>query len=152
SAQTGSSSLLGNVTDATGAVVPGAEVTVVNTDTNVSKTLLTNDTGAYEFPFLAPGPYTVRATKSGFTAYEITGIHIGIRESGRVNIALQPAGVSEKVLVQATTPLLTTDSAEIGKTFTALEVTDLPLIDRNFARLQILTPGTVPGLSSGSNY
>jgi len=151
-AQTGSSSLLGIVTDGTGAVVPAAQITVTNSETNVHRSLFTNDLGAYEIPFLAPGSYSVRAEKPGFAPYEITGIRLGIRETGRVNIMLQTAGVSEKVLVQATAPLLTTDSAEIGKTFTTLEIVDLPLIDRNFARLQILTPGTVPGLASGSNY
>jgi hypothetical protein len=151
-AQTGNSTLVGTVTDTSGAVIPGVSVTLVHPDTNVSRSVMTNDAGNYEFPFLAPGRYIVRAEKSGFALYELTAIHLGIRETGRVNVVLKPSAVAEKIVVEANTPLLTTDSADIGKTFTTQEVVDLPLLDRNFTRLQIRTPGTVPGVSTGSNY
>ncbi len=151
--QTGSSSLVGTVKDQTGSFIPGVTVTVVNQETNIARQVTTSDIGYYEVPFLAPGTYTVRAEMPGFGKLEVTGIRLEIRSVGRVDLVLKPSEISNEVTVEMKgEPLLTTDNAEIGKEFSKEEIQEAPLLARNFAALQILTPGTVPGYSAGGSF
>src|SRR5689334_20442133 len=91
--------ILGRVTDATGSVVPNAEVRAVNADTGVAITGRTNASGNYTLPYLPPGPYSVTAELTGFRKFVREGIEIRLNDTVEVNIELTPGNVTESVQV-----------------------------------------------------
>ena len=104
----------GEVRDATGAVVPGVNITVRNTETNVARSVTSNDDGIYSVPALNPGRYEVRAEKPGFKAANRTGIELQVQQTARIDFALDIGQVSETVEVSSAAPLLTTENATVG--------------------------------------
>ena len=140
-------SLTGNVTDSAGAAVPGATVTVVNTGTNLSKETTTNDEGIYQFSDLLPGVYKVTITGTGFTTSVTESVNVEVNNVRRVDMTLQPGGVSDTVTVNADTAVaLQTDRADVNVTQTARQVNDLPIAGsagRNYQSLMQIVPGSV---------
>jgi hypothetical protein len=152
SAQTGSSSFVGTVTDQTGAIVPGAKVTVVNQATGVVKTVATNAVGEYEVDFLSDGTYTVSVEHPGFQKDEVRDVRLDVRSVGRVDFSIKPATGSTQVTVKSSPPLLTTDSADVGGLYKTNDLEELPIQTRDFAVVQELIPGMVRGYDAGESW
>jgi hypothetical protein len=121
----------GTVTDPSGAVVPGVEVTAIQTDTGVKRSIVSDANGFYLLPNLPLGPYRLEATKMGFSTYVQTGIVLQVSSSPIVPIALGVGSVNEQVVVQATASNVETRSAGVGTTvMESQEILDLPLNGR----------------------
>src|SRR5467141_246252 len=134
--------LLGAVTDTSGAVVAGAKVTATEMKTGVSRSTTTNDSGNYAFANLPPGLYEVVTEKQGFKKAVRSGVDVVVNTDTRVNLALDPGAISESVVVTAETPILQTDRADVGAKIDSKQVVDLPLgNNRNFQNLLNLVPG-----------
>ncbi|MGA7341783.1 MAG: carboxypeptidase regulatory-like domain-containing protein [Terracidiphilus sp.] len=116
----------GQVADPTGAIVPGASITVTNMLTGAKTEVKSNSTGNYTVPFLNPGTYEVSASQTGFKKYVHTGLVLQTEQTVTENIVLQLGAVDQTVTVTAQTPLVDTSDADTGQTLTAEEVEDLP--------------------------
>jgi hypothetical protein len=143
-AQLDAGTLTGSVTDATGAVVPGATVTVVNDNSGVSRATVTNQAGNYTVPSLDPGKYNVTIAKGGFSTSQQSGLVLQVAAVATLNVTLKVGTATESIAVSATTSALDTTSASLGTVISQQEVTDLPLNGRQFSQLLQLAPGTVP--------
>ncbi|MGA2073581.1 MAG: carboxypeptidase-like regulatory domain-containing protein [Terriglobia bacterium] len=143
-AQIVDASLTGTVTDPTGAVTPGAAVTVTNTGTGVSLETSTNDLGGYNFPHLPPGQYTLSVRMAGFKITLITGIELLVNQEAMVNAQLQVGETTTEVQVSGAAPLVNTETASVGTVIDQKEVADLPLNLRRFGALAVLVPGSAP--------
>src|SRR6266481_8146343 len=135
-AQITSSTMYGQVTDATGAGVPGAQVSVSNTDTNLTRTLETNSAGEYRIELLPVGSYRVEIAKPGFKKVVLEGIVLQINVPGRVDATMQLGNVSETITVTESVPLINTTSPELGRTIENAEIKNLPLVNRNAYQLR----------------
>jgi Carboxypeptidase regulatory-like domain/TonB dependent receptor len=134
-------SILGTVTDSSGAVVSGATVIVTNTDTNTSTTLTTNDKGYFEAPYQLAGTYTIAATAIGFKQYVRQGFVLTVNARTVANITLDVGETSESVTITADAPLLDTTSAGGSTTFSNQEIMDLPLQNNSALLLARAAPG-----------
>jgi carboxypeptidase family protein/TonB-dependent receptor-like protein len=135
-------SIFGTVTDASGAATPNATVTITNAATNVSVTTKTNESGNYTQTRLIPGTYRVKVEAPSFKAAIIEAVVVNVDTSSAVNATLQPGQVTEQVTITADAPLLKTDRADVATTLETRQVTELPILDRNFTKFLLLTPGT----------
>lgn len=143
--------IVGRVTDATGAVVQKVTVSVVNNATNLERHTLTSDSGDFELPLLPiTGSYTLKATRTGFQTQQINGIVLQVDQQARFDIKLTVGNVSEKIEVAESAPLINTDNATVGQVIDNKTIVELPLNGRNFTQLATLTPGAIQG-SPGSN-
>jgi len=140
SAQQGRGTILGTVTDATGAAVPGASVGITNIGTNAVFTTSTNAEGFYTSPALAIGNYTVAAEKGGFKKAVRSGINLAVDQRANVNLRLEIGAVSESVEVVGVAPLVETSTGTVGKVVENRRVQELPLNGRNVLALVLLTP------------
>lgn len=140
-AQITSTTMYGQVTDATGSAVPGAQVSVTNADTNLIRTTETNDAGEYRIELLPVGNYRVEITKKGFKKVVRGGVVLGVNVPARVDATMQLGDVTETVTVTEGIPLINTTSPEIGRTIENAEIQNVPLVNRNAYQLLELTPG-----------
>jgi hypothetical protein len=140
-AQSATGSIYGTVADATGAVVPGAAVTVTNVQTNVSQGAKTNGKGEYTFPVLEPGHYTVASKREGFQTQTQSGVNLDASENVHVNFALNIGSAETNVTVEATTTEVDTRESQIGATVDQKRIEDLPLNGRNVYDLLTILPG-----------
>ena len=145
SAQDPRGTVSGRVTDSTGAVVPGAEVRIVNDNTGVSASAKTNDSGNFVLPYLPAGPYALNCQLQGFKKWERKGIQVRIQDNVEVNIALEVGAATETIQVTETTPLLATTDASLGQIIDERRVLELPQFAGNAMDLVHLAPGTVNG-------
>src|SRR5713101_7733728 len=106
-------SIDGDARDASGAPIPSVTVSVTNHGTNATRTAITNDAGAYSFPSLAPGTYTLRAEKPGFKTVVRNQIELQVQQAARIDLELQVGQVSESVEVKADAVALVTDNATV---------------------------------------
>src|SRR5438046_6236554 len=111
--QTQTATLVGAVRDSTGAVVPGAKVTVINTETAFRSETVTSSDGNYYVPYLSPGPYQIVLEAAGFKRSVRDGVAIRSGETPRVDVDLEVGAVTEAVNVSASSPLLATDSSVV---------------------------------------
>ena len=138
--------LLGTVTDSSGAVVPSAKVTVTEVNTGVNRSGQTNESGNYTFPDLPPGQYMVTVETSGFKKETRKDITLAVNSSTRIDVQLTPGNVTETVEVTGAPPLLQTDRADTGAQLEVVQTATLPLgTNRNYQSLLNLVPGTAPG-------
>lgn len=135
-------SILGTVTDSSGAAVPGATITITNVGTNASETLKTNESGNFNQTRLIPGTYRIKVEAANFKTAIIDAVVVNVDNATNASVALETGQVSEQVTITAEAPLLKTDRADVATTFESRQVTDLPILDRNFTKLILLTPGT----------
>ncbi|MGH9572977.1 MAG: carboxypeptidase regulatory-like domain-containing protein [Candidatus Acidiferrales bacterium] len=143
-------SVVGTVTDATGAIIPGATVTLTNTGTNVVRTTTTQSTGDFDFALLQVGTYSVKVEAKGFRTYTVPSIALSAGDRFRADAKLQVGEASQTVEVSgAVAPALQTDTSNIGSLVPSQSVEDLPLNGRNLVKLVQLTPGITEG-SPGS--
>jgi Carboxypeptidase regulatory-like domain/TonB-dependent Receptor Plug Domain len=133
--------LVGTVTDASGAVVPGAQILVTNNATGQSTTILANGHGYYNVPLLPPGSYSVDASKSGFSAKDFDHVTIQVTETATLNIALAVGTVSQKVTVNSNAAQLDTTDAQLGNVIDSRFISTLPLSSRNYLQIIGLNPG-----------
>ena len=149
-AQFGAGIILGTVKDSSGAVVPGATVTTRNAQTGESRTFTTDSSGDFRFNAVPPGNYTVTASSSAFKTSVISNLVVTVNTETRADFTLEVGQVADTVNVQATAPLLQTDTASLGTAITNRTVLELPLNARNFFDLVALTPGATK-VSGGSS-
>ncbi len=136
-----SGTISGAISDQSGAAVANAQVTAISTNTNEKRQAVSSASGQYSFPFLAPGEYRIEASLAGFSTSAARAI-LGVTERIAVNLVLNPAGVTERIEVSASTPLLQTESAALGRVVDGSAMKELPLSSRNFTQLLALSPGT----------
>jgi hypothetical protein len=143
-AQTITGSITGVVTDATGAVVPGAKVTATNVDTGVATVDVTNGAGIYSLRFLQIGRYKVDTVANGFSKQSYGPFSLEIDQVAKVNVTLAIGSSSTTVDVGATEqPILNTENATLGETFSENTINSIPLNGRDFSQLTVFTPGAV---------
>ncbi|MCS7023411.1 MAG: TonB-dependent receptor [Bryobacteraceae bacterium] len=145
-AQEARATITGQTTDATGAAVVGATVRATNVAMNTTATSKTNESGAFEIPYLLPGVYRVEVEMPGFKKAVRQGIELRVNDRLTLDFRLEVGAVSESVTVSGETPLLETATASIGLVMDERRVTELPIVGGNPFYLARLTPGV---LSSG---
>lgn len=148
-AQVTYASIVGNVRDASGAVMPNVAITITNQSTGEQFKQPTNPAGAYAFTTLFPGMYKIHAEMAGFQSIDIENIQLQVTQTARYDLTLQVGAVTQKIEVSASAPVLATDKADIGNVVTNTQIQDLPLNGRNYMQLASLTNGVV--LAAWSN-
>jgi hypothetical protein len=152
--------LVGNVTESTQSSVPGAEVTVTNQETNLTRRAQTNEAGSYSFPNLPPGLYTVKVQSAGFAAYTSENVRVAPNSSVRVDAVLAVAGVQSEITVTSDTAIapLQTERGELRHEVVTKDFEDLPVSTAgNYQSLLQTLPGFEmegdmrPGRMSGCN-
>jgi hypothetical protein len=141
----------GTVRDASGAVVEGAAVAVVNEATHISRSAVTNSNGAYTIPFLTPGTYGLTVKKDGFRSVVRSNLVLTIGESANLDLALEVGSVNDSVTVSGDTSLVKTDSAAVGTTIDHRFVENMPLNGRSINALLLLSPGIVLTPANNNN-
>jgi outer membrane receptor protein involved in Fe transport len=134
--------IIGTVTDPQGAAVANAKVTVLDEGKGTSDTTTTNESGNYSAGHLIAGTYTVRVEASGFKVSEQKGVIVNVDANARVDLQFQVGGTSETVEVTGEAPQLKTDRADVAVSFNEKYVEDLPILNRNFTQIQLLSPGS----------
>jgi hypothetical protein len=136
-------SVFGTVTDKTGAVVPGATITVTDEAKGTVETAVSNDSGEFNVGHLVPDVYDVKVEVKGFKSFVTKGIAVQADTSPRIDVAMEVSGGgAETITVDAdSVPVLKTDRADVSTVFNSQEVNDLPIGDQNFTNLQLLLPG-----------
>jgi Carboxypeptidase regulatory-like domain len=142
-AQTATGQITGTVKDSTGAVVPGATVTVHSDLTGLTRTGASNPSGDYSFPLLPTGVYSVSAELTGFSVAKQSGIRLNVDQVARIDLTLAVGAGTETVEVKAAAVALDTETATVGQVITEKQITDLPLNGRNFLSLLFLGAGAV---------
>jgi hypothetical protein len=137
-------SVVGTVTDSSGAVVPGATVTLTNTATAVAQKAQTDSGGKYSFVNLVPADYKIDVSKANFKRFERAGIPVQVGSATRIDASLTIGNVSETVQVTTSAPLLQTDSSSLSQEIEGQQVQEEPLNGRNVMNLIALAPGVVP--------
>ncbi len=151
SAQVLYGSIVGSVQDQSGAMVVGAEITITNKDTGVTRETKSNEAGLYNFANVQAGTYDLKVGSQGFRTVTRTGVIAAINEVTRVEIRLEVGATTEQVTVQAAASVLQTDKADVHVELTSKEVMDLPLgTYRNYQALINLVPGATPGVEQNS--
>jgi len=146
---TGGATLVGTVTDTSGAVVPGANVIVVNIETSFRSATLTSPEGNYYVPYLNPGTYQITVEKDGFRRYVRDGVVLRTAETPRVDITMEVGSATEAVTVSGTVSLLETETAVSGQILEGATIVNLPTPQGRIARLVYYYPGTIG--SSGTH-
>ncbi|MCC6590692.1 MAG: TonB-dependent receptor [Bryobacterales bacterium] len=136
--------ITGTVTDSTGAIVPGASVTLRNLGTNIQTRAESNSSGLYVFPALNPGSYDVTVERAGFRSRKISNIPLTTGLTATIDAVLEVGQVAETVEVQAAAVLLEAQTSGLGKTVETRRVVELPLLGRNPLQLAALAPGVIP--------
>ena len=148
-AQLSTATMFGTITDPSGAAIPNANVTITQTDTGFSRTIVTNESGAYRADFLPIGPYKVTVEAPGFKKLERQGMTLTVTEQAQLDLSLAVGGTDQTVEVRAEVPLLNTGNSTLGRTISNVEIDNLPLVDRNVYTLLDLTPGVQNNNNAG---
>ena len=135
------SSIVGRVSDSTGAAVPEAQITVTNTQTGISVRTTASTTGTYAVPGLLAGTYTVQIDKPGFQTYTATDVALLSSETARVDVVLSVSGVQQTIAVEGQAALIQTDSASIGSSVTTRQLSELPTQLQTVDAFIALAPG-----------
>ena len=145
-AQSVSGTILGTVTDSSGATVPGAKVTIVNEGTGLTRVLTADSNGEYTAPALPTGHYTITSEMTGFKTVALSNVEVGVDQRVRINIKHEVGAMNESISVTADTPLIQTSSSELGTTVGSTQIEALPLNGRNFVSLTRSIPGVLRGI------
>jgi hypothetical protein len=139
----GTATILGTVTDSSGAMLPNAKVTITNTANGVAFKTTTTSAGDYSAPSLLPGNYEISVEAAGFQTARTTSLPLGVDQKVRQNIVMKPGAVTQEMEVTAQAVALDTDSAQTSQLMSTRQVNNLPLNGRNFLQLILLMPGAV---------
>jgi len=142
-AQTSFGTIVGNVTDESGAAIPRVALTITNEATSATRSVTTSDAGTYTVPSLPPGSYKIQAELKGFHEEIQTGIKLDVNQTLRVDLALKVGEVTQSVEVNGIAATLQTDSSTLATTVDNAKVVELPLNGRSFTQLTVLVPGAV---------
>jgi hypothetical protein len=134
--------IVGTVTDTQGAAVAGAKVTVTSTTKGTTQETTTNESGNYTVTHLIPDTYSVRIEAGGFKKYEVASVEVSADENPKVDAQMTVGDVTQTVEVTGEVPQLKTESSDVAVEFNSKYVEDLPLLNRNFTNLELLSPGT----------
>src|ERR1700687_1428123 len=159
----GLSGISGIVRDASGSVVPGAQVVVSNESRGVRLTLSTSDGGVFSAPPLVPAAgYTVTVTKSGFSPYEVKDIELPVGQNLNLAVAMTVASTTTEILVEASSPLVDETKSDVSQVINSRQILDLPINGRRVDSFVLLTPGvtndgnfgllTFRGVANGNNF
>jgi hypothetical protein len=135
-------SISGTVSDASGAVLPGATVTITSVERKTVDTVVTNESGIFIKERLLPGLYEVKAELQGFKGAVVPRVQISVDTQTPVDFALELGEITETIEVTGGSPLLKTDRADVSTRFDQRQLTESPVLDRNFTKFILLTPGT----------
>ena len=141
-AASGTGSISGLVTDPTGAVMPGADIAIRNLETNVNRTLKSNDAGVYEMVALKPGQYEIKGSKQGFATLVRTPITVSVGQQALVNLAMQVSQTSETVTVSGDTEAVDTSKTDVSSVVNLKDMMNLPMSGRRWDSFALSTPGT----------
>ena len=141
-AASGTAAITGSVTDATGAMVPGAAVAVRNVDTNATRDLQSNEAGLYEAASLQPGNYEVKVSKPGFATLTRTGITVSVGQRAVVDMKMQVSATTENVTVEANASAVETDKTDVSTIVNLTDMANLPMSGRRWDSFALSTPGT----------
>ena len=145
--------ILGSIADATGAVVQNAKITVLETNTNLTRSVQSAESGTYTFSNLPPGAYNVSVELAGFRKSIRDRVDVAINSTTRVDFQLQPGQVNEQIEVTAELPALQTDRTDTGRSMDQRQVSELPLtMNRNFQGLVNLVPGAARAQRNHSEF
>ncbi len=139
--------ITGEVKDASGANAPNAAITATNTETNVARSTVTNTSGVYSIPGLAPGIYHVKASAEGFQSVVKTNIELQVQQTARVDFTLAVGSTNQTIEVSGMAALLSTEDATVGTVIEQKRIVDLPLNGRNFFSLVALSPNVQYGFT-----
>ena len=142
-------SIKGNVTDASGAAVVGAKVTVTSAAQGIERTTTTTGSGDYEVPALPPGSYTVKVESSGFQAQQAEHVTIEVSQNIVQNFSLKVSSAAETITVEGTAPVIESTTITVGQTIDQRVVQEVPLNGRHFVDLTLLVPGSVTPPQNG---
>jgi len=148
-------SLRGTVSDPTGAVVPGATVTLINKDTNANLVFTSDDNGIYQFNALPPAPYRLTVQRDGFQKKVLDSVQILPEQVNSLNLQLSLGDVSQTITVTETTQALNTETANVTGTINANQIQHMPTFGRDVLKVTQLTPGAFSDgsqASGSSNY
>ena len=143
-AQSFKATILGKVTDQSGAVIPGATITVTQKATNFTQTTTTNESGEYVLPQLQPGNYSLKIEAANFKTALNNEIVLETDQSARFDVVLAAGNVQETVTIEDAPSVINTETPEQAEVITPRQVQDLPLNGRNFTDLALLVPGVYP--------
>ena len=149
-AQTSTSEFTGTVKDSTGAVVPGANVTIVNDETGVSNKQPTSTSGTFDFPAMPVGSYTLTVEATGFKTAKLTKNTLAVNTPLSVTVNLEIGTISDVVAVEGKADVLQTTNATIGNVVSSKAITELPINGRNPLTLLVLEPGVIQRSSGGA--
>ncbi len=149
-AQTVNGRIVGNVSDASGAMVPGAAVTVRHLETNVTRSAVTSDAGSYVIPNLQIGSYEVTVELAGFKRHVRGPVRLDVDQTARIDVQLETGDIADKITVEGGAAAVQTDQSSLGQVIENQTITQLPLNGRNFIRLGSLLPGTTRGAPGNS--
>ncbi|MGC2663115.1 MAG: TonB-dependent receptor [Candidatus Acidiferrales bacterium] len=144
-AQSTFGSISGTVTDASGAAVADAQVTLTSAATTAKQTFTTGPDGLYSFVNLNPGEYTLEAEKTGFKHFKRESVVVQVQQAVRIDVAMELGAVSQTVEVTAETPLLQPTSTSLGQVIDQRQTNEIPLNGRNVFTLITLSPAAVGG-------
>lgn len=144
-AQVDTGTIVGQVTDSTGAVIPNAEVTLRSQETNQTQTAHTDSSGQYTFSLVRIGTYTITVKEQGFQTAERVNVRLEIQQQLSIPFVLQTGGVQQTVVVSSGAPLLQTQSASVGQVINQEQINNLPLNGRNYYFLAQLAAGVTTG-------
>ena len=153
-AQTVTGSITGEVTDPSGAVIPGAQVVAHNLDTGVDTATTTNAAGSYRIQFLPIGHYQVKVQANGFDSAVVPPFSLEVLQTANFNVKMQVGTAATSVNVSAAAPILDTTDPTISSTFTANTIQNFPLNGLDFSALTLYVPGAVDtaGTSGPTNF
>lgn len=141
-AQTTNASITGIVTDASGGVIANATVTATNTASGVSRSVTTNESGAYVLAPLIPGTYEIKISNAGFKTKVQTNVILETGAVVKIDVQLEVGAVTESVEVTAAAPMMQTQETSVGGVVTTKQLERIPVNGRNYTRLLVLMPGT----------
>src|SRR5262249_29479573 len=148
--QTATGRIVGTVSDPTGALIPGASITVTNVNTQITNDTITNEQGLYQAPLLPIGTYTVTANMPGFQKAVTKPEKLEINQSLRIDIKMVVGERTESVLVEEGITHVETATSAMGGSVTSNQIAAMPLNGRNTLDLALLQPGVIPSTSGGN--
>jgi len=149
--QNSTGSIVGTVTDSSGALLANATVSVTNSATGEKRSTRTSESGEYQVLNLLPGQYQVEIEGKGFKLYIRDSVEVQVEQATRINAQMSLGAVTEQITVSDTAPIMQSESASLGQVVEGRAVTEMPLNGRNVLALVGLVPGVVPQGSSGGN-
>jgi hypothetical protein len=145
----GSGTINGAVTDASGAVVPGVDITIRNTDTGIERKTQTTDAGDYTAPFLSPGHYEVQSSKTGFAAVLRKDLVLQVGQTLTINLSLSVQAAQHEVTVTGEAPVVDTEKTENSQVVSEQAVGNLPVAGRRWDTFVLLTPNVTTDAPAG---